>query len=52
MFLQMMLMAPKERKNPKIFAIISVVSAVVIYIAFRVGLNLSLPRGLLEWLPI
>ncbi len=51
MFLQMMLMAPKEKKNPKIFAMVSVVSAVVIYIAFRVGLNLSLPRGLLEWLP-
>lgn len=51
MFLQMMLMAPREKKNPKLFAIISVVSAVVVYIAFRVGLNLSLPRGLLEWLP-
>lgn len=51
MFLQMMLMAPKEKRNPKLFAIISVVSAIVVYIAFRMGLNLSLPRGLLEWLP-
>lgn len=51
MFLQMMLMAPKEKKNPKLFALVSVVAAVVVYIAFRIGLNLSLPRGLLEWLP-
>lgn len=52
MFLQMMLMAPKEKRNPKFFAVISLVSAVVVYIAFRLGLNLSLPRGLLEWLPL
>lgn len=51
MFLQMMLMAPKEKRNPKLFAAISLVSAIVVYIAFRMGLNLSLPRGLLEWLP-
>ena len=52
MFLQMLLMAPREKRNPKLFAVISFVSAVVVYIAFRMGLNLSLPRGLLEWLPI
>ena len=51
MFLQMMLMAPKAKRHPGFFALVSIVTAVVVYIAFRKGLNLSLPRGLLEVLP-
>lgn len=48
MFFQILLLAPKEKRRPGLFAIISVVVAVVVYIAFRKGLNLSLPAGILE----
>ena len=51
MFLQMLLLAPKAKTRPALFAVISLASAVITYIAFRKGLNLSLPRGLLETLP-
>lgn len=51
MFLQMMLMAPRAKRRPGFFALVSAVTAVVVYIAFRKGLSLSLPRGLLEVLP-
>jgi len=51
MFLQMLLLAPKAKMRPAFFAMISLVTAVVVYIAFRKGLNLSLPPGLLEALP-
>ena len=51
MFLQMLLMSPKAKRRPASFAVISFVTAVVVYIVFRKGLTLSLPRGLLEFLP-
>ncbi|MGE4283067.1 MAG: tripartite tricarboxylate transporter TctB family protein [Clostridia bacterium] len=47
MFIQMMLLSPKEKRNIPFFAIISVCATVIIYYAFRSGLNLMLPSGLL-----
>lgn len=51
MFFQMLLMTPRTKRRPGFFALISLATAVVVYIAFRMGLKLSLPRGLLEVLP-
>lgn len=51
MFLQMWILTPKGRFRPGMFLAISLGVAVVVYIAFRQGLSLSLPAGLLEGLP-
>lgn len=48
MFLQMRILSPKGKRKNFLFAVISVVIAVAVYIAFRRGLNLSLPQGILE----
>ncbi len=48
MFLQMLVLTPKGKMNPLLFAAVSVVMAIVVYIAFRKGLDLSLPEGILE----
>lgn len=48
MFFQIMLLAPTGKRRPLQFAVISVVVAVGVYIAFRKGLDLSLPPGILE----
>ncbi|MDR1533895.1 MAG: tripartite tricarboxylate transporter TctB family protein [Planctomycetota bacterium] len=47
MFLQMLVLTPKGRARPALFAIVSIVSALVIYLVFRRGLNLVLPQGIL-----
>lgn len=52
MFCQMLILTPKGKMRPVLFFVISLVSAFVIYVAFRKGLSLSLPAGLLEGLPI
>ncbi len=48
MFFQMMILTPKSQKRPALFFLISVVVAILVYIAFRRGLDLSLPQGILE----
>ena len=48
MFLQMLVLAPKGRARPLFFFAIAAAAAVVVYIAFRKGLNLSLPQGVLD----
>ncbi len=48
MFFQMMILTPKSAKSPVFFFIISLAVAAVVYVAFRKGLNLSLPQGILE----
>lgn len=48
MFFQMMILTPKSVKRPAYFFFISLVVAVAVYLAFNKGLNLSLPRGILE----
>lgn len=48
MFFQMWILTPKGKFRPGLFLVISLVVAIVVYIAFRAGLSLSLPAGLLE----
>lgn len=48
MFCQMLILSPKSKRRPIYFFVISVVVALVVYIAFRKGLELSLPAGILE----
>ncbi len=48
MFAQMCVLSPKAAFRPGKFFLISVVCAVVVYIAFKGGLDLSLPGGVLE----
>lgn len=52
MFFQMLILAPSGKRKPLSFFVTSVVVAFVVYVAFRKGLNLTLPPGLLVGLPI
>jgi|GEM_PF-892110 hypothetical protein len=52
MFLQMWVLTPKSKFRPGAFFGISLVVAIVVFIAFRQGLSLSLPPGLFEDLPV
>jgi len=47
LFLLMILLSPENQRNYLMFAAISVVSTVIIYYTFRIGLDLMLPRGIL-----
>lgn len=47
LMVQMTVLAPKEKRNYALFAVISVVVSVVVYYLFRNGLNVMLPAGLL-----
>lgn len=51
MFCQMWVLSPKGKFRPVAFFLISLGVAVIVYIAFRRGLNLSLPPGILQDLP-
>ena len=48
LFLQISLLAPKRKRNLVLFAIVSVVFTMFVYFAFRVGLQMLLPRGVIE----
>ncbi len=48
LFLQMLVMAPKEKRNYVLFGIIAVVFTALVFVAFRVGLTQLLPRGIIE----
>lgn len=48
LFLQMNILAPKDKRNYALFAIVSVVFTAVVFVAFRVGLQQLLPRGIIE----
>ena len=48
LFCQMMILAPKAKRNPVLFIIVSVVFTVIVFIAFRIGLKQLLPRGIIE----
>ena len=52
MFFQMLILAPNGKRKPALFFIISFIVAWVVYIAFRKGLDLSLPQGWLYFLNI
>lgn len=47
-FLQILLLTPKGGKRFLLSAFVAVASSVIIYVAFRKGLDLSLPEGLLS----
>ncbi len=47
MVLMMMLLSPRKEWKPVQFVIISVITSVIIYYAFRSGLDLMLPGGIL-----
>lgn len=48
LFLQISLLAPKAKRNMKLYAIIAVVFTMVIFFVFRFGLSMLLPRGVIE----
>ena len=48
LFLQMPILAPKEKRNWLLFAIIAVVFTAFTFVAFRIGLQQLLPRGIIE----
>ena len=48
LFLQMIILAPAEKCNYVLFAIIALVFTALVFVAFRVGLQQLLPRGFIE----
>ena len=48
LFLQMLVLAPAEKRNYALFAIVAVVFTAIVFVAFRVGLQQLLPRGVIE----
>ena len=47
LFVQMVILAPKEKRNYLLLAVIAVVFNVVVYFVFRNALNVMLPKGIL-----
>lgn len=48
LFLQMLVLAPKEKRNYLLFAIVAIVFTAIVFVAFRIGLQQLLPRGIIE----
>ena len=48
LFLQMLILAPSDKRKYLQFAIVAVVFTAVVFVAFRVGLQMLLPRGVIE----
>ena len=48
LFAQFTVLAPKEKRNFLLFAVIAVVFTVITFVAFRIGLSQLLPRGPIE----
>ena len=48
LFGQITILAPKEKRNYLLFAIVAVVFTIIAFVAFRIGLTQMLPRGPLE----
>lgn len=48
LFLQMNILAPKAKRNYVLFAVVAVVFTAFVFVAFRVGLQQLLPRGIIE----
>ena len=48
LFLQMLMLAPADKRNYVLFAIVAVVFTAIVFVAFRVGLQQLLPRGVIE----
>ena len=48
LFFQMLILAPDSKRNYALFAIVAVAFTAFAFLAFRVGLQQMLPRGILE----
>lgn len=48
LILQMIVLAPPDKRNYALFAIVSVVFTILVFVAFRMGLQQLLPRGPIE----
>ena len=48
LFFQITILAPKEKRNILLFALIAVVFTAIAFVAFRIGLSQMLPRGPIE----
>ena len=48
LFFQITILAPKEKRNYLLFAIVAVVFTALAFVAFRIGLTQMLPRGPIE----
>ncbi len=48
LFCQITILAPKEKRNYLLFAIVAVVFTIIAFVAFRIGLTQMLPRGPIE----
>ena len=48
LFLQMLILSPKEKRNIPVFALVTVVFTAIVFVAFRIGLQQLLPRGIIE----
>ena len=48
LFVQITILAPVEKRNYLLFAIVAVVFTIIAFVAFRIGLTQMLPRGPLE----
>lgn len=48
LFLQMVILAPRDKRNYLLFAIVAVVFTAIVFVAFRMGLQQLLPRGVIE----
>lgn len=48
LILQILILAPKEKRNIKLFVLVSVVFTAVVFVVFRIGLQQLLPRGIIE----
>jgi len=49
LFVEFCILSEREERNYPLFAGIAAVVSVVIYLAFRMGLNLMLPRGIMPF---
>lgn len=49
LFIQIMILAPEEKRNIPLFGIISIFFTIVVYGIFRFGLNVTLPDGIIGW---
>ena len=48
LFLQMLILAPADKRNYVLFIIVAVVFTAIVFVAFRIGLQQLLPRGVIE----
>lgn len=48
LFVQMIVLAPKAKRNYLLFAIVSILFTALVFVAFRMGLQQMLPRGVIE----